>query len=93
MTEELETFRRTPTGAAYLGASRYDDRQLRELRLHHWKTALAYREYSTTTASGTLSARYVQLADQHLKFVQVLNDFFPIGDTAEQDAQKEHPTS
>jgi hypothetical protein len=67
--------------------------QVRELRLWHWMRVVQNRHLAQRAASGTMIREYNLQADQHLKFVQVLNDFFPIGDTAEQDAQKEHPTS
>ena len=49
---------------------------LRELSLYHWRTALYYRAQDLNES-----------ANFHIGFVQLLNDFFPVGDTAEQDAE------
>ena len=49
---------------------------LRELRLYHWQTALYFRSLDLNES-----------ADFHIGFVQILNDFFPVGDTAEHDAE------
>lgn len=75
---------------------------LRQLRLHHWNCAIQLtphidrhvnRDLSCASVkqvernSDTLS-RLQQIKARHLNFVQFLNDFFEIGDTAEKDADK-----
>jgi hypothetical protein len=74
---------------------------LRELRLWHWSQVVMNRQLAASTWQK-IQARdlpnepwirktaraYDRNADTHLKFVQVLNDFFPVGDTAENDAAK-----
>lgn len=63
---------------------------LRELRLWHWNRLLAERRMQEMVSHPLLVAGYKRLADFHLKQVQTLNMFFPVGDTAEQDHAK-HP--
>jgi len=72
---------------------------LRALRLHHWKGVLYYSEriryFEKKVNFGTserrtpkLLAAYENAKKCHsfqMKQVQFLNDFFPIGDTAERD--------
>lgn len=58
--------------------------RLRELRLWHWKEAQRWRRDADDYVEGLADKQ----AGKHLKFVQTLNDFFPIGDTAENDAEK-----
>lgn len=69
--------------------------RLRALRLWHWKMALSYREqqvhlesFKSRSLKDTIN-RYKAAADRHLTAVQTLNEFFPIGDTAERDANNE----
>lgn len=50
---------------------------LRILRLYHWRTALHFR------AQGLNES-----ADFHIGFVQMLNEFFDLGDTADRDDQR-----
>jgi len=59
---------------------------LRKLRLHHWQTALKLRAYGQTPGMRKSDTKhYDKKADFHLTQVQLLNNFFPIGDTAEKD--------
>lgn len=65
--------------------------KLRALRLWHWNKILEHRRYATRLSS--VERHYMaqiadDLADEHLGFVQTLNGFFPIDDTAEKDAAK-----
>lgn len=74
--------------------------RLRELRLWHWKQGLKHRQlqYSAEKAlmKNTKSESiklyvdsYKSEANVHFTAVQTLNEFFPIGDTAERDAENE----
>lgn len=68
--------------------------RLRELRLWHWRQALQCRRNAKVDREGECPLiEYINLmeahANQHIKFVQTLNDFFPVGDTAEGDAALE----
>lgn len=66
-------------------------KELRALRLWHWKQAMdarqdtrdaeRYRPYAIRIFEATVGF--------HIKAVQTLNDFFPVGDTAEDDAARE----
>lgn len=82
--------------------------RLRKLRLWHWGQVLYWRELqrrANDTADRladrwTLAAPWAKLANeraghamQHLSAVQLLNEFFPIGDTAEVDHARAHPTA
>ena len=59
---------------------------LRALRLHHWQAVLNLRSYAADAdMRKSDSKHYNKRADFHLTQVQLLNDFFPIGDTAERD--------
>jgi hypothetical protein len=69
--------------------------RLRALRLWHWREALKWRDSARRIGlelyehEKKTDGRYTYqngLADQHIKFVQTLNDFFPVGDNAESDA-------
>lgn len=65
-----------------------NDADLRALRLWHWRQVtanrLAARMHMVEGNRGLAAARN-KTADQHVKFVQILNDFFPVGDNAEGD--------
>lgn len=63
-------------------------RRLRELRVWHWRQLLRARMFQRSCASASLARQYDQEAATHLGFVQSLNDFFPMGDTAEADSLK-----
>lgn len=73
---------------------------LRELRLWHWRKVVLHRERAIAAAEDTdrLEALHAPkkfsrvrenaqhgVANWHLAAVQVLNDHFPVGDTAERD--------
>lgn len=74
--------------------------RLREIRLWHWRKVLdascEIRYYELMQQQGNawsgfgnaklLHAKEVHAL--HIGFVQTLNDFFPVGDTAEKDAAK-----
>lgn len=70
--------------------------RLRALRLWHWRTALAIRANANAVRQTSWYKRKPDryeprakaeddAADQHITFVQTLNDFFPTGDSAEGD--------
>ena len=61
---------------------------LRPIRLWHWKQVGIRRNYAALAFSQKERNVHNAKANQHMKFVQQLNDFFPAGDTAEQDAKK-----
>lgn len=72
--------------------------RLRELRLWHWKLGLKHRQlqYDLEAQQGTRKKSsslkdciktYSDAANVHFTAVQTLNEFFPIGDTAERDAE------
>lgn len=64
---------------------------LRQLRLWHWRRVLKYRkkeerQKNKDTEFGAEIARQTRnKANESMKFVQVLNDYFPADDTAEND--------
>jgi hypothetical protein len=60
-------------------------KRLRELRLWHWKQVLIWRDLAKYASSRHFADSYNKAADEHIKFVQTLNDFFDVGDTAEKD--------
>jgi hypothetical protein len=66
--------------------------RLRALRLWHWRAALfwrseavKFRDIRAALLSESAAMEYDRRADDHIKAVQVLNDLFPSGDTAEHD--------
>lgn len=68
--------------------------RVRKLRLWHWQKAMHYRkmqreleEFKTRSLRDCIK-RYDEAANIHLTAVQTLNEFFEIGDTAEQDEIK-----
>jgi hypothetical protein len=72
-------------------------KRLRRLRLWHWKQCLRFRHielsllpFKRDQVAQTEAKAFGELANFHIRMVQVLNDFFPeVGDTAEHDAQLE----
>ena len=65
--------------------------KLRNLRLWHWREAMHYRKRAKVwrqRGKSDMEREMDERANQHIKFVQTLNDFFPMGDTAEQDDAK-----
>lgn len=75
---------------------------MRALRLWHWKRVIENRSEASNRVKlilGDLNndankhhlhkmQMMNAIANNHMKFVQTLNDFFPEGDTAEKDAAK-----
>jgi hypothetical protein len=62
--------------------------RLRALRVWHWRSLLRFRNLARQAVNSDDVRRYNAEADTHLGFVQSLNDFFEVGDTAERDAAK-----
>jgi hypothetical protein len=63
---------------------------LRALRLHHYQAMLRLRSYADDAdMRKSDSQHYNKRANVHLGFVQTLNEFFPIDDTAERDNDNE----
>lgn len=61
--------------------------RLRVLRLWHWQHVVRYQKHLNNPRTNRLKRReYHSLHTLHLGAVQALNEFFPIGDTAERDA-------
>lgn len=58
---------------------------IRNLRLYHWREVLNWRKYEQSKTDPRIKLRTEKKIGFHLKQVQALNDFFPIGDTAEKD--------
>ena len=60
---------------------------LRALRLYHYLAMVQLRAYANDDAlEPNHRKHYNKRANVHLGFVQTLNDYFEIGDTAEGDA-------
>lgn len=59
---------------------------LRQIRLHHWKEASKYRYAANLNEVD--ETPYIELANTHMRYVQTLNEFFPIHETAERDANE-----
>lgn len=86
--------------SATLSAYRLD--LLRQLRLWHWRQSRFYRSAQQGYEAHKCSLESAKfrdfldsdidnaksMADMHIGFVQTLNDFFEIGDTAEKDDEK-----
>lgn len=62
--------------------------RLRALRLWHYRAMLVARANARSTGFEVEVRRYDELANVHLGFVQSLNDWFAIDDTAFRDAAK-----
>jgi hypothetical protein len=65
---------------------------LRALRLWHWNQCCVMRnlalEGERLNQSQKVIAKLHAQANEHLGFVQALNEFFPLYDTAEKDSAK-----
>lgn len=67
--------------------------RLRELRLWHWEKCQVNRRVVNLVEGCEHQTEYKRMvaenchkkADFHMKQVQLLNEFFPVGDTAEGD--------
>lgn len=62
------------------------EKRLRALRLWHWRECLSIRDTAQQLDGPEWLKDNMNLdADFHLAQVQLLNEFFPVGDTAEGD--------
>lgn len=63
--------------------------RLRELRLYHYRLMVAYRAKARHNEAGQggllVTEDFDRKANMHLGFVQVLDTYFTLGDTAEKD--------
>lgn len=59
--------------------------EVRDLRLWHWQELLKCRKVQAGAANTALWHNYEKLVSHHMRAVQTLNSFFPVGDTAERD--------
>lgn len=68
---------------------------LRELRLHHWRVVVQARSNINCPPDAPCPscAMLTQIHATSMGFVQTLNDFFPLGDTAEADDNRERSAS
>lgn len=57
---------------------------LREMRLWHWRQMLQHRALAKL-GPRDVAAGFDESANRHMRFVQALNDAFPVEDTAERD--------
>lgn len=62
--------------------------RLRQLRLWHWFERERWASVERAAWFERERRRAHELVTLHIRAVQSLNDFFPVGDTAEADAQK-----
>lgn len=62
---------------------------VRHLRLWHWRQAMRHRAYEQSKDDPAIKMRAEKKIGFHLKQVQLLNDFFAMGDTAERDTLKQ----
>lgn len=61
---------------------------LRNLRLTHWLHAVKLAQEIPHTKTQETRDKMKRQQGHHMRAVQILNDLFPIGDTAEQEAAK-----
>lgn len=65
--------------------------RLRILRAYHWKGFLHHKdacEFYAAKGNAKAASMRNKFATEHLHLVQILDDFFPFGDTAEADVAK-----
>lgn len=69
-------------------------KHLRPVRLYHWMQVLEARKCANecremqTNLGEWMAATHDKIANEHIGFVQSMNEFFEIGDTAEADQIK-----
>jgi hypothetical protein len=64
---------------------------LRPVRLYHWRAVVRARTHANAChreGKHGAAKRYEDRLALHMKHVQALNSFFPIGDTADNDLQR-----
>lgn len=65
---------------------------LRPVRLYHWRAVCRARKHATACqreGKHGPAMKYEERLAIHMKHVQALNAFFPVGDTADNDLRKE----
>lgn len=69
-------------------------KHMRPVRLYHWMHVIAARDRANearameSNLGEWIAATHDKIANEHLGFVQSMNEFFEIGDTAESDQIK-----
>lgn len=89
--ESVLKLRQQDEAFAKAKADKETQERLRNLRLWHWSMVSYHRSTAVDMRrrEDRMGGVYHDAqANFHLKAVQTLNDFFPVGDTAEQDARK-----
>ncbi|MDE4917762.1 hypothetical protein ACUXAV_005106 [Cupriavidus metallidurans] len=64
---------------------------LRPVRLYHWRAVVRARNHANAChreGKHGAAKQYEERLALHMKHVQALNSFFPIGDTADNDLQR-----
>lgn len=68
---------------------------LRPVRVYHWRAVCRARKHATACqreGKHGPAKKYEERLAVHMKHVQALNAFFPLGDTADNDLQRERAT-
>lgn len=66
--------------------------KLRPVRLYHWRAVVRAEGHAAACRKDRkhrAAKQYEERAANHMKHVQALNEFFPVGDTADNDLQRE----
>ncbi len=64
---------------------------LRPVRLYHWRAVIRARNHANAChreGKHGPAKKYEERLAIHMKHVQALNSFFPVGDTADNDLQR-----
>lgn len=64
---------------------------LRPVRLYHWRAVVRARRHADACKKERkfgAAKKYEARLAIHMKLVQALNSFFPVGDTADNDLQR-----
>lgn len=65
---------------------------LRPVRLYHWRAVVRAERHAAACKKDRkhgAAKQYEERAANHMKLVEALNAFFPAGDTADDDLQRE----
>ena len=68
---------------------------LRPVRLYHWRAFCRAQKHAAACRKDNKhgpAMKYEERLAIHMKHVQALNAFFPVGDTADIDLQRERAT-
>lgn len=66
--------------------------KLRPVRLYHWRAVVRAQRHATACRKDRkhgAAKEYEERAANHMRLVQSLDAFFPAGDTADNDLQRE----